>query len=291
MSQITFEEALATLQAMFAQADVSVLTAVLEQNQGHMERTIDMLLQMNIPQSEGGNQPGVFIQSGGNVIHVSPQPQSQPKTPRSGALSPKTPRGGKKKGFNQGVPDEFLRPPSYFKRQLQEQQEQQQQEDLDEDAQLAKLLQDQMFMEQLRRNPDFYLGAAPAQQQHQLLPQPSNLRPQQAGADAEDSVSRGLGHEAEADDDDDQKAPGQDGAGAAAPAAAVAPAAASGSQDDQEHHHKLAKMGEAARAKLRRIANAFYRHKDKDAEKPIPKPANAYIDLPSIDDFDGDANK
>mmetsp|Transcript_26145 Transcript_26145/g.48755 ORF Transcript_26145/g.48755 Transcript_26145/m.48755 type:complete len:460 (-) Transcript_26145:413-1792(-) len=56
------------------------------------------------------------------------------------------------------VPDDFLRTPAYFQQHGMSKKVQSQEE---KDAALARLLQDEMFMEELRNNPDAFLDARP----------------------------------------------------------------------------------------------------------------------------------
>ena len=52
---VTYEAAMITLQKMFPTAEPAVITMVLESNQGHMERTVEQILQMNLPQAEAAD--------------------------------------------------------------------------------------------------------------------------------------------------------------------------------------------------------------------------------------------
>jgi hypothetical protein len=54
---ITYQQALSTLTTMFATADIEVIKMVLEQNRGHMEKTIEQLLEMTGAESAAPTTP------------------------------------------------------------------------------------------------------------------------------------------------------------------------------------------------------------------------------------------
>mmetsp|Transcript_14978 Transcript_14978/g.36676 ORF Transcript_14978/g.36676 Transcript_14978/m.36676 type:complete len:455 (+) Transcript_14978:397-1761(+) len=91
--------------------------------------------------------------------------------PKSEGVTPEADRQRILKQLNNGiVPDNFLRPPAYFKSGSSTHTRNQ----LEQDEQLARLLQDELFMEDLRNNPDAYLRRQPSRAQRtQTRPRPA----------------------------------------------------------------------------------------------------------------------
>jgi hypothetical protein len=159
MNRITQEQAVATLQAMFAHVDAEVLLMVLESNGGHMERTVEALLSMDGSGSGSGAAPPPPVAA----ARAQPPPVRSYLPENFDAPAPamskpplKVPTHSSALNMFDDLPQDFLRPPSFFlpttqaaRRRaagLAASQEEQ-------DRILATLLQDQMFMEGLRQNP------------------------------------------------------------------------------------------------------------------------------------------
>lgn len=141
---ITYEEALATLQSMFADPWTrDLLDEVLRHEKGHMENTVDLILrhgdqdpQVLVDQLAAGIDP---VQSTAAMDEALARQLSQSNVVRSSTR----PQG---KGTPTTLPDDFLRIPGYTPPA---------QSSLSDDEALARMLQDELFTEELRRNPDF----------------------------------------------------------------------------------------------------------------------------------------
>jgi hypothetical protein len=112
---IPYEEAVNTLQSMFGGMDRDVICAVLHANRGHMERTIDQLLAMSGDGISNGN-----TNESNNVNVASPPPPSPNPSP-------------------------VTRPPAHSQNLSQIQQ----------DELLARMLQNELFMQEIRTNREF----------------------------------------------------------------------------------------------------------------------------------------
>ncbi|CAB9496106.1 CUE domain [Seminavis robusta] len=188
---ISYEEALSTLQAMFGDPWTrDSLDTVLRHYQGHMENTVECLL------GHGGGDPQALLDKlkngSNNATNTSLDEElarqlstqgtrgfadaSQPAAPAAdaaaappaaaaAAASTATTNNNNKRGTPTTLPDDFLRVQTSTD-----------QATMDSDEALARMLQDQLFSEELRRNPDFAhlagrrpgnQAAATAQQQAQ----------------------------------------------------------------------------------------------------------------------------
>ena len=147
---ITYEEALATLEAMFqAPWTRESLDAVLRHEKGHMENTCDRIL------NHGDKDPQILIdrlKSGG------PEPQMAMdeelarqlmSQENGGNRRGKTAAAKKGRGTPTTLPEDFLRVPGYkvppnagASAAM-------------DDETLARMLQDELFSQELARNPDF----------------------------------------------------------------------------------------------------------------------------------------
>lgn len=158
---ITYEDALATLQSMFAEPwDRDSLDYVLRNQKGHMENTVDLILrhgdkdpQVLIDQLEAGIDPSQTAVAADEELARQLSQQQQIGGGGSGRAAaamapPSRATGGK--GTPTALPDDFLRVPgaaaagaaggsSTF---------------MDDEA-LARMLQDQLFSEELSRNREF----------------------------------------------------------------------------------------------------------------------------------------
>jgi hypothetical protein len=148
---ITYEEALATLQAMFGEPWTrETLDKVLRHEKGHMENTCDRIL------NHGSQDPQLLI-----AKLSGPDPQLALDEQLARQLASGS-RGGSKKssaavkngrGTPTDLPDDFLRIPG-FKHTSSSAAAGGSNQVMD-DAQLARMLQDELFSEELARNPDF----------------------------------------------------------------------------------------------------------------------------------------
>merc|ERR1719499_1356219 len=102
-----------------------------------METTVEHLLAMSSGAGAGGAAPD----------SAPANPEYKPPVPTSAPLTnePATLPAGK-----HTLPDDFLRPPSYYKGAAKSQQ-------LEEDEMLAKILQDSLFMAELQQHPEWIL--------------------------------------------------------------------------------------------------------------------------------------
>jgi hypothetical protein len=151
---ITYEEALATLEAMFqAPWARETLDAVLRHEKGHMENTCERIL------NHGDKDPLILVS---RLKAGGPEPQVAMDEELARQLSVQEHGGGRKgsaaaakKTVNRGrgtpttLPDDFLRVPGYkippnagSSAAM-------------DDETLARMLQDELFSDELARNPDF----------------------------------------------------------------------------------------------------------------------------------------
>lgn len=169
---ISYEEALSTLQAMFGEPWTrESLDLVLRHFQGHMENTVESIL------GHGDKDPQLLLdhlKNGGKdataldeelARQLSSQVDSRPSrsstssgATNSSSAAPSSSSNNQRqlRGTPTTLPDDFLRvkTPSST---------------MDADEALARMLQDELFSEELRRNPDFAhlagAGRRPQQQQ------------------------------------------------------------------------------------------------------------------------------
>lgn len=303
MSTISYEAAMATLQTMFPTADPSVISMVLESNGGHMERTVENMLSMNLLPGAAGSDASANAGAAaepGDDGGVSPTP---------------APAANKDSDIFRSLPDDFLRPPSYYQKHLKTKTEQQ----MEQDEMLAQMLQDEMFMEDLRRNPQRY-GAMPQRQQHHhhhhhQQQQRQQSRPAAGRTPISPRSQQQQQQQAQQQQPQIQIQPAVSPRSQAVAAASVTPLPASPRSQSQvplTHGHsspsqqvlnapsaivhsssaaiqpvddaqessfreKFAKLGDAAKKKLQSLASKFGR------VNHVPPP-KAYMSLPSLDD-------
>jgi hypothetical protein len=152
---ISYRDAMASLRAMFADIDPDVIHAVLESNEGRMDPTINDLLQM---------------QSADPVAPAQPSP-AQPNLPRPVHIMDIAPAQPVK--VQSDLPDDFLRPPSYFKRKGGARN--------DEDERIARMLQEEFNR---RERDQLYYG------QDIIHPNPRSQAGNRAGISREPSEER-----------------------------------------------------------------------------------------------------
>lgn len=175
---ITYEEALSTLGSMFGQPwSEETLDLVLRHYEGHMENTVESILGhgdgdpqvllQKLEESKSASSPDQMaldeqlarqIASGGggggggrsgsqnqapatsNVDNLSTQMGSTTLSPSSASTASSATKG---KGHLTQLPPDFLRIPGTVKDQV------------NDDAALARMLQDQLFADELKNNPEF----------------------------------------------------------------------------------------------------------------------------------------
>jgi hypothetical protein len=164
---ITYEEALETLQAMFQEPWTrDTLDSVLRHQRGHMENTVDLILrhgskdpQILINQLDSGIDPNQSLleldeqlarQLSAPTTNTSIssrllQQQTSSSSAPTSSSSPST--TSNLIGTVTVLPDDFLRVPN-FRGSISN-------NTLSDDEALARMLQDELFTEELRRNPDF----------------------------------------------------------------------------------------------------------------------------------------
>ena len=157
---ITYEEALATLEAMFqAPWNRELLDAVLRHEKGHMENTCDRIL------NHGDQDPQILVdrlKAGGPEPQVAMDEELARQLATGGSqragssnAAGSTAAQQKGRGTPTTLPDDFLRIPGY-KRPARSggTNSAAAAAGMDDEA-LARMLQDELFSEELRRNPDF----------------------------------------------------------------------------------------------------------------------------------------
>jgi hypothetical protein len=242
-----------------------------------MERSVEALLTM-VPAGAGAAPAGAAPAGAGGAIPASAAPSSQQFSGRKARVSESVGLD-----ISQPLPDDFLRPPSYFLH-VEEQRRQE-----EEDRILAQLLQDEYFMRELRRNPDRYSDQAPrAQPQPAEAPAPApvaapapapSLAPVQQ-VEVAPAVPSAVDSDQELDLDDDGSAP------------------VSVQEREQSVMQRFSQLGDAAREKLRKLA-ARMGARDLAARmdahsQSAPKSGSGsgdadganYMALPSLDDMD-----
>lgn len=146
---ISYEEALSTLQAMFGDPwSRDSLDSVLRHYKGHMENTVESIL------AHQGQDPQVLLNNlkngGTNATNLdeelarqlSSQVEAEASTTPTPASTPSS--SSNLRGTPTTLPDDFLRVNTTTS-----------QATLNSDEALARMLQDALFSEELRRNPDF----------------------------------------------------------------------------------------------------------------------------------------
>ena len=144
---ITYEDALATLQSMFAAPwNRESLDYILRNQKGHMENTVDLILrhgdkdpQILVDQLEAGINPS---QTAVVADEILARQLSQQQQQRRVATPPSRATGSKGKPTT--LPDDFLRVSGFNSGSSA----------VDDEA-LARMLQDQLFSEELSRNREF----------------------------------------------------------------------------------------------------------------------------------------
>eukprot|EP00742_Colponemidia_sp_Colp-10_P003596 GILJ01003828.1.p1 GENE.GILJ01003828.1~~GILJ01003828.1.p1 ORF type:complete len:284 (+),score=62.10 GILJ01003828.1:49-852(+) len=116
MATVSYTEALATLQTMFEDLDQETISIVLDSNGGNMEQTVDQLLSMSGTTTD---TPAAAMRSPGDLAPSSSHLDSN-----------------------------FLRAPGTDYTSTSAEQ-------LAEDEMLAQMLQDEMFLQEVQRNPEF----------------------------------------------------------------------------------------------------------------------------------------
>ena len=144
---ITYEDALATLQSMFGEPwNRESLDYILRNQKGHMENTVDLVLrhgdkdpQILIDQLEAGINPSQTVAAADEILA---RQLSQQQQVRGTGAPPSRATGGKGKPTT--LPDDFLRVPGFATGSS-----------VVDDEALARMLQDQLFSEELSRNREF----------------------------------------------------------------------------------------------------------------------------------------
>lgn len=150
---ITYEDALATLEAMFgAPWTRDTLDAVLRHEKGHMENTCERIL------DHGSQDPQLLIRKLKDS-KADPQVLSDEAIARQmqgGTGSSAGSAAGKpRRGAPTELPPDFLRIPGYKHRSMEVQSQGVAASGAMDDETLARMLQDELFSEELARNPDF----------------------------------------------------------------------------------------------------------------------------------------
>ncbi|RHY21226.1 hypothetical protein DYB38_010717 [Aphanomyces astaci] len=131
------EEALATLRSMFEVYDEDTLLAVLEANEGHMERTVDVLLAMQDDNVAAASDTAAA--SGTQPLSLPPAAPFETGRVASAQNLIRS-RGS--------LPDDFLRVPTGVDQEAQ-------------DRMLAEMLQNEIFRDEIQADGDIttYIGA------------------------------------------------------------------------------------------------------------------------------------
>jgi hypothetical protein len=176
------------------------------------------------------------------------------------------------------LPDDFLRPPSYFQQKYGRHQRSQ----VEQDAILAQLLQDEMFLRELGENPEAF--GMRRRGRRQAPPQGQAARPNAAPASATASALPA-------------RPPAAAPASAAAPAPAVAPkpgaapaagqaqaAPAEAKSSEGSAGEKWGSLTAAARRKFAALLNRMGQSRDRRTKQ---QQAGEYMELPNFEDKSG----
>ena len=152
---ITYEEALSTLTSMFGDASPpwteAQLDAVLRHHEGHMENTVETVL------GHGDGDPEVLVERLQNPRSVGAAAGSSSGATTPVASNESSGGGGsgnnarKLRGIKTELPPDFLRIPGYHDHLIDGEVS----DTIDADEQLARMLQDELFAQELRNNPEF----------------------------------------------------------------------------------------------------------------------------------------
>lgn len=153
---ITYEEALSTLTSMFGDASPpwteQQLDAVLRHHEGHMENTVETVL------GHGDGDPEELVERLQNPNAASAAVASSGGGSSSGTTTPVTSNGSstgnntrKLRGIKTELPPDFLRIPGHHDYLIDGEAA----DTIDADEQLARMLQDELFAQELRNNPEF----------------------------------------------------------------------------------------------------------------------------------------
>ena len=154
---ITYEEALSTLTSMFGDASPpwteQQLDAVLRHHEGHMENTVETVL------GHGDGDPDELVErlqnprsvgaAGGSSSGATTPIASNESSGGSGSSGNNNTR--KLRGIKTELPPDFLRIPGYHDHLIDGEVS----DTIDADEQLARMLQDELFAQELRNNPEF----------------------------------------------------------------------------------------------------------------------------------------
>ena len=171
---VSYAGAMSTLQTMFPTLNRQLINDVLHGQGGHMEKTIEYLLQQSpaqqLQESESGvtSKGGAYLQSSrspsGSQPAYNPQSGSQPMQRRPSSGGSRAPADDSAGG---ALEADFLRPPMWFKRRVGGESTptasnsvaappSPHDKQIQEDLALAQLLQNEQFMEDLANNPGRY---------------------------------------------------------------------------------------------------------------------------------------
>ena len=152
---ITYEEALETLKSMFGEPwTESTLDAVLRHHEGHMENTVETVL------GHGDGDPAELVRrlqdpnaaaaaAAAAAASAANSGTSTPVTTNGGGGGTTTRGGRRLRGIKTELPPDFLRIPGVDPPPGTDA------VDIDADEQLARMLQDELFTQELRNNPEF----------------------------------------------------------------------------------------------------------------------------------------
>jgi hypothetical protein len=145
---ISYEEALATLQSMFGPPWTrETLDFILRDQQGHMENTVDLLLR------HGEKDPMILVQQ----LQRDDTPGAAAES--SSNATPTQPTGNQSRGTPTKLPDDFLRVPGFDYSSMTttttSTSTSTSASTMEEDEALARMLQDELFSQELARTPEF----------------------------------------------------------------------------------------------------------------------------------------
>ena len=156
---ITYEEALSTLEAMFgAPWTRETLDAVLRHEKGHMENTCERILnhcekdpQILVDRLQSGEPDPQQAMDEALALQLSAQEQGGGRRPAAASGSAKKAAVKSGRGIPTTLPDDFLRVPGF---KIPAGAGASVAAPMDDET-LARMLQDELFSEELARNPDF----------------------------------------------------------------------------------------------------------------------------------------
>jgi hypothetical protein len=172
---VSYESAMANLKSMFSSVDSEVIAMILQSNAGHMERTVEHLLAMTsgAPAAANNQQTQPQFYPIAQPVNQSRKSAQQPQEHKQNSFNPnpllnqpQPQRSASSIKASDLLPEEFLRPNSWFIKKYgsnasvgaatNNSNNSRSSSQIDQDAILAQMLQDQEFVQEIQQNRQKY---------------------------------------------------------------------------------------------------------------------------------------